>query len=815
MIHAGKILILLLLFSIDCSSQDSKSTLATPMKGNKKSERSNYRNRPLEDSLIFFVVNGACKNKLMIISKKQISDPPVEEAVVPDKVPLLSIHGNILYNFNYRSYIDTPFAQSGLIQHTVQTFMNGDISGKYPFRAIFTYRGSNSPYFSNASGISIQYRQPDMQEKIKTDLRKDADSSLNKSLMINPSKKYTEKQADKTKDSLLRALETNPYTKGLYKKYDSLYKDYESKRKLLEALQKKTGNRNILQELIEARESKLFKKESRGTDSTTDSSGKKAPSDIWSWAEQKEVFIEKANPQKQSAPDSTSKKPDSTDEAKINKTTDSISHLKKEVSDAEKKILLFQKGLGDSVLLAKKKINQLNDPQSLTDYIDKQDTVEKNRLTPAQRFLLSVDQIGIGRSWISYSELTVKNISLNGFNVEMNPGNLYMAAAIGSVNSQFKDFILNNNTSVNQSVRLLRLGAGRKNKNNVIFTMYSGRKAMLNATGLSDSFATQAIMGASLATTVAVDKNTSATVEFARSSYEDAYSPGRPNKGLFNRVLNFKMNANQAWDIKFQSIYPLSNTKISGDYRQMGEAFQSFTIYASNVKQDAYSFHVNQLLWKKKLSIDASVRKNDFNSPLTAPGYSNTAVFKSLQASLSIPHYPFVSIGYYPSSQLFAGSNNIIYQSWYNTFNAIASHTYKWAGLDMNSNMAYTRFYNTQPDSSFIYFNSSSFTASHSVYIGRFMLQGNLTITNQEGLHLRTVEPLATYQYKNIFSLTGSVKWTRLNGMQTLWGGTAGMGVLVKHVGSIQLHYDKVYLPAYNRSLMPVDMGRVTYNREF
>jgi len=41
------------------------------------------------------------------------------------------------------------------------------------------------------------------------------------------------------------------------------------------------------------------------------------------------------------------------------------------------------------------------------------------------------------------------------------------------------------------------------------------------------------------------------------------------------------------------------------------------------------------------------------------------------------------------------------------------------------------------------------------------------------------------------------------------------MGIMVKHIGMIQLQYDKSYLPTYNRTLMPVDIGRLTYVHEF
>jgi hypothetical protein len=812
-----KILIGLIISSATCFAQEGKKPVffKLPLRQKAVIDKMNYYHHHLDDSILITMTSGVCKNRDLVVTQNDQQPLFREngENSKPEKEPLLTIHGNILYNFNYRSYIDTPFAQNGLMQHMVQSYINGDVANKYPFRAIFTYRGSNSPYFSNNSDVSIQYRQPDMLEQIKSDLRKDADSLVDKNLLVNPSMKYKMDQL-KPSDTTLPAF-NNPLTKKLYNKFDSLYGIYQKDRQKLDSLEGQMDNKNLLQTAIEAREAKLYKAQLPGTDSLTDSLNElKDVKDMWSQPKVGGLF--KSIETDTAVTAKLTKNPDlDSEQVSVKQKEDSIIKLQKEVADAENKILSFQKKLTDSVALIKRNINQLNDPEMLSEFVDKNDTAEKNRLTPAQKFLLSVDQIGIGRSWINYSELTVKNISLNGFNIEMNPRKLYMAGAIGSVNNQFRDFILNNNTSTNQSVKLIRFGIGKKNKNNLIFTLYGGKKALLNTTGLGDSSATQKIVGASVASTIAVTKNTSVTAEYARSSYDNIYDPNQTNKGLFSRVVNFGVRANAAWDIKFQSIYPRTNTKIDGDYRQMGAAFQSFTIYASNVKQDAYLLHVNQLLWKKKLSIDASIKKNDFNSPLTAPGYSTTAVFKSLQVSLAIPHYPFVSIGYYPTSQLFVGSGNVVYQSWYNTLNAITSYSYTLAKLNMNTNAVYTKFYNNQTDTSFIYFDASTFTLNHSVFFNPFIFQANFSVTDQQSIHLVTLEPLVTYKYKNILTLSGSIKWSRLNSVETLWGGSAGMSLLIKNIGTIQVNYDKVHLPSYNGTLMPVDMGRITFNKVF
>jgi hypothetical protein len=803
-----KILITLLFSSAICFAQSNEVVQKTKDTV-RQASATNLPNK--NDSVSFYTVGGLCRNKQYLVVEatdknkpKIISANPKKEDDTP---PLLVIHGNVLYNFNYRSYIDTPFAQTGMMQHTVQTFVDGDIAGKYPVRGVFTYRASNSPYFSNKSDFSLQYRQSDMLEKIKNELRQNADNSLNKDLLTNPSLKY---QLGQSYNDSLQALSKYklPGTQNLYNKFDSLYNIYETKRKRLEELEDLGNNRDPLQAIIEAREAQLLKKSNPVSDSLPASFNK---NNIWGATTKYGEFLGKNS--KSDTATSNSSGIDST-EIKIKKAQDSIAILQKEVMAAEQKILLFQKKLTDSILLVKRKINQLNNPASVSEYIETEDTAEQNRLTKTQKILLSINQIGIGRSWVSYSELTVKDVSLNGGNIEMNPGKLYVAAAIGSVNSEFQNFILNNNTSTNQSVKLIRAGVGKKNKSNLIFTFYGGKKAQINSTNIDAQYATQSIMGASLASTVPITKNISVTGEYARSSYDDMYNPGH-NAGLFNRVSNFKMRANEAYDIKFQSIFPRTNTKVDGDYKKMGAAFQSFTIYASNVKQDAFLLHVNQLLWKKKLTVDAAIRKNNFNSPLTAPGYSSSVVFKSLQVSLAIPKYPFVSIGYYPSSQLFAGPDNTFYQSWFNTLNAITSYSYVVSKLNMTTNAVYTKFYNNQTDTGFAYFNATTFTLNHSVFLNPFILEGILTITDQKGIHLLTVEPKVTYKYKSILSLTGSVKWSRLNNEQTLWGGTAGVGILINHIGTIQCGYDKTYLPSYSGVLMPVGIGRLTFNKIF
>ncbi|GAA3918995.1 hypothetical protein GO495_21185 [Chitinophaga oryziterrae] len=42
----------------------------------------------------------------------------------------------------------------------------------------------------------------------------------------------------------------------------------------------------------------------------------------------------------------------------------------------------------------------------------------------------------------------------------------------------------------------------------------------------------------------------------------------------------------------------------------------------------------------------------------------------------------------------------------------------------MNTTLSYTQFYNRQPDSSFVYFNTKNILLNHVMFLGRFSIQG-------------------------------------------------------------------------------------------
>jgi len=758
---------------------------------------------------------GVCNSWMVIpippLRIKEHSVPSKDIIELSAKIPDLVIHGNILYNANYRSYLDTPFAQKDLLQQSIQTYATVTFKDRYPVTLLVTHRRSNSPYFLNSTDINIRYNRQQLLEKIKSGLREDLDASVDRSIFSDPAAKYAGVKMpayDKAEGKKIMNVFTKQMKEQLQHRYDSLYERYASLRNKTTELEGKLKRVDMAQLAIEQREAAYLLK-------------KKAKEKMSNAAQDSVAAIKKMFAGKQSN-DDMEDAPALPDTAAIagkmkeyEATAQKLAVIKKQVQDAEKNIRRFQQKVNDSLLQLKRAISQIKDNQSLEEYT-RQHPVNEERINGTQKALLSVEHIGIGKTWVDYSDLTVSNIYLTGIDIAANPGKLYVAAATGKVNYQFRDFVLKNNQfSQGQYLNLVRAGYGRKEGNHVIVTMYTGKKSIPQTTSANDSNAVKPITGVSVETRVNIDKNNYLLAEVARSSYDNMFSGTQGHQTSLSKVFDFSTHANEGWSVKLLGKYPQTNTAYKGYYRKTGEAFQSFTLYTTGTNQTAWMAQVDQLFWKKRIAVQASIRKNDFNGTIASPDITNGTVFKSIQVSMKVPKYPFVMVGYYPVSQLVAGADKTLYEGHFNTLNAVVSHSYRLLHLNMNTNVVYTKFYNKGSDSSFLYYNATSYSMNQNIYLGAFTIQGNAAVTDQAGMSLTTLEAGLGYRWKNLLTLSGSLKRSRLNHAETLFGAGAGMGIVLKRIGTIQLQYDKSYLPTYNRSLLPVDIGRLTYVREF
>jgi len=764
----------------------------------------NQRMYQLNDSVI--INSGLCK-----VLKRTVLSPGTLLQNGPSRapIPFLTLHGNIQYDFLYRSFVDTPLAQKDFRQHSIKTTFSLLFRNLYPVQVTLLHRNTNSPYFRDITDVSIQFSHKDYLKHIKQNLVDQATRQLkvNYQVRLNETElRYKAKLAEV--EALQNWLSSPARLQELVAEKERVLKLASATIPVDSMLTQVRGQLPIAGlPAVPALSSlptgeAIMKAIADKVNGKLTAAGDSVLAQVDAWLDQKKKVIADSVRNSQTA-------------EFINKKKKELDIAKKEAADIEKKIKGATKSISDSLLRIRQEIAGLRDAGAVKNFI-KQKKLSAKELPKGWEGLAAIRTAGVGRSWVDYSELTVKNISLTGGHIEVNPGNFYFAAAAGRINYRFRDFIINNSFQPKQSLYLLRGGFGKKEGNNFIVTWYDGKRNLLNPYNITTSVATlERVIGMSAETRIQLNEHQYIVAEFAKSSFHTTGTVNAGSQTLFQKVRNFRDHSNEAYSIRLNSFWPAAGTRISGYYRKMGQNFQSFNLQPVNSVQEAFQVKLQQQLFKKKLMIDAGIRKNDFSNPFINPGVSSSTVFKSLQLSLRVPKYPFITIGYAPSSQLTVLDNQRLVENQYNTLNAVLSHSYIIKQLRMVTNAMFLKFYNHSPDTGFIYYNASSFTVNQFLYLGGWQFQSGLTVTDQQELRVLTLDQSVTYQFKQWLSLTGGLKYNRVTKSADQWGATAGVNMILNKLGTIQLMYDKSYLPGTGRNLLPVETGRVSYFRSF
>lgn len=729
----------------------------------------------------------------------------------------IHIHGDIQYDFLYRSLVDTPFYQKDFRQHSIRAGFNVVVKNRFPFRVTLLARTTNSPYFGNMADVNIQYSQTALFNQVKSNLKTQAAAMFTRDyqLRIDQTERlYLNKEAelqalqqwltsperltDRVEEQESMAREQMPALPGgIAGNSEEVLAKVSSGS--VPAVPGSAAGISLPDEpsLRKALENKLQHKADALTDSLL--------SRLDQWMQEKRLGEKK---DKDSLRTTTY----------YHKQLKKFEALKAEWKQLQQGLSRLKKNLRDSLQIINREIASLPDASSIENYARSQ-KLSLEQMPRNWKLVSAVRNIGIGRGWVDYSELTVKNVSLTGVNLEVNPGKFYAAVAAGKINYRFRDFVLRHDQQPPQHLWLLRTGLGRKNGNNFIVTWYSGKRSLLNpvtnAPGAALSTNPEKVMGMAAEATWLLNPDQSVTLELAKSSFHTASLASQNDQVLMNKVVNFKDRSNEAVHIKVSSNWPQAAFRLTGYYRKAGAHFQSFNLQPVNSRQEAYQVKLQKHFWKKKLMAEAGIRKNDFSNPFITPGMSSETVFRFAQLSLRIPKYPFLSVGYYPSSQLTVLDNNSIAENQYNTLSAVMSYAYRVKQLNMSSHAVYTKFYNSSSDTGFIYYNASALTLTQFVFLGKFQLESGFTKALQSGLNITTLQQTLTWQLKPWLSAGGGLKYNKVRDAGIQWGSNAVLSVQVPGLGMIQMSYDKSYLPGQSLNLLPVETGRVGFTRVF
>lgn len=735
----------------------------------------------LAPGFISVVPSAKSKKRVFVLLEKDGNGESLIKENAPAKPsPLLKVHGNIYYDVYYQSNIDTPYFEKDLYQHTIRTYLDVTVKDNYPLRVGFSTRFSNSGMLRNITGLNLNFNSQEFKNAVRN--------------------KVTNWLADQAKKNI---------------QLEQLKNQLEQKKKVLQSLEETMAPPSQAQKIIEQRELAWLNKNK--------AAGKPDMPALKQVLPGEEAL--KTPGKKDTVATDTSKLAKT--KAFIDSTVAMVSKqaaarkqqydsLKKEIAVLEKNYQALSgklnKGNADKIAGVKsaKSSGALNEQIGETGMPD-------SLLPKGYKTLMAVKSFGIGRTFVDYSELSAKNISITGVQLEYNPKNYY-AIASGFIDYRYRDFIISDPNRKKQYLNIIRYGKGDKDGNNIIFTYYTGKKQLYNYISSSSDSVRQpgySLMGITVEGRYKVNENIYATAEVAKSS-APYYDPSSPKQNITASTFDFKDRSNEAYALKLFYDIPATNTKLSGSYKKLGAHFQSFSLFNSSSEQRLWSARVDQQFFKKRLSVMAAIRTNDFTNPYLDNNYYSKTIFKSLQATLRIRKYPVLSLGYFPSTQLIKLSNEQYIENLYNTLVGTLSHFYTYKGVQMNTSVTYTRFYNRAADSNFVYFNTTNLFFNHSIFLKHFTIQTNLSSATNTSYNLYVADGNLYYKINDRFGVGAGIKYNRqtvINNEQL--GYSFNTKFTIPKLGEFQLLSARNFIPGMNKQLVKNDVGRLTYIKIF
>lgn len=751
--------------------------------------------------LILYKMAGPCKNQQFICGKftKQVATLPArgisQEQPPKPGIPFLTVHGSIMYDGFYQSNIDTPFLEKNIYQHSISTALEVTIKDGYPLRVYFTTRFSNTSLLRNFTDANFLFNQQDFKSRLT-------------SRVIQ-----WEKQQLPLNDSINRLEGILNYYKQLLNDLNQWLSKASTTQSLLEEkerrwLTKQSANFNLDSvRNIQDIPSIAAKKQRLRTEDI---------SRLWktSWRNSRVASEDSTGQPKGSA---------GLDSARLNfsdvyerhkRQADSLRHA---VDSLQRKVFAYKNKITRQVDSLARITNQAANPKELGGTLKSRELPD-SILPRGYRTLLALRSAGIGRNNVNFSELSVKNIAVNGLEAEYNPS-AYLAVAAGTIDYRFRDYIIQQGTTQKQYVTAVRFGQGLRDGNHLFFTYFAGRKQVYNYGSDSGSNNGAApnynLMGWSVEGRYQLNSYSYVVAEAAKSSMP-FYQRQQDKQGLLSSAFNFNQRSNEAYSLNLVTAIPATATKINVLYKKLGANFQSFSLFTTSSAQTAWAVQVSQPFFKNTLVVNASVKKNDFTNPYINQAFYTNTIFKSLQVTFRKKKLPVLSAGYYPSSQLTKLGNNQYLENLFYTFVATGSHFYTYHSLTMSTLLSYTKFYNRAADSNFIFFNTDNLLISQRLLLKKATLQVDVSAAKNTAY---TLYSLGGNLQLNVFKwllIGGSVKYNRqavFNQSQVGYG--ANTIVKLNRLGDIQFLVQKTYLPGPNRQLVENDIGRLTYYKTF
>lgn len=730
------------------------------------------------------------------------------------KAKLFSIHGNISYDFIYRSRIDTPISQQNFQQHTERINLDVVVKEKYPLKVAFISRQSNSPFFRNFLDMNLNFDRYAYTKNIRQDLI----NKLSGKLAANPDLKSATEELNKKLskyNELKNWLGSGATLQKIIEEKEKKYRQEilnngrsgtndpggisRSNADPTELVNRRSGFKDSIeakghiQQFFENRDKFKFNS-----------------SNLTKGLPQTDLYRDRKDSVHTALKDSVTHKPGFIElfdqkQKELVALADSIKRLQRKTDSIR---FTAQKHIEE----IKQKIYKATNANDLKK-IATENGIQQDQKEKLEKILAGIKILGIGRSMLNYTELTAQNITVTGVNIEFNPS-YYAAFASGKIDYRFRDFYNRNSSRNNDQYLVLgRLGIGDKDSKALILSVFQGRKGT-SQFGLSDSVTNHVnVMGYSLEALLKKNEYTSISAEFAKST-KPVTGSLQANKQT-GVLFKFSDYSNMGINIKAQTIIPETNTKVSGFYRRTGKSFQSFSLFSYNSDQTAWLIRADQQFFKTRMTVTGMLRQNDFTNPFTDKTFKTSTTFKSVLVSVRIPKYPSFSVGYYPGTQLYFIDKEKIRENAYYILNGSMVYSYYYNRIRMNTSVLYNRYFNQATDSGFVLNTGINYYASQTIFLNKMQVKAGYAYTRQTELSFYTVESSADYAIKSFLKIGAGIKYNKIASGNLYIGQQALLSADCKKLGGLTIQYERSFLPTLNHTLVPIEIGRVSWYKIF
>ena len=342
------------------------------------------------------------------------------------KKKFLQINGGYAaYNFNYRSNVDTPYVERNIAHHSLTGQLNIGIAGILPLQVNYWLRRTNSSFFRNITDVQVSFNSYAFRNQLQTAIKERLIAITPSSIDSLTDKLYQLKNAQLS--DLSGFMQGNFSGQTIAEAHDIL------------RIPRLTWDPYLKDSVNSRRE---------------DSIKKVAALLLGLYGKTKAKY-------------------DS-----LHHEVDSLKKIYNEnLHKLERARQLIRGGFGDMISLK-------NLQRQLEEYGMSNTVIPKK-----YRWLMGLRKFSLGRSNANYSELTAKNISVNGLNLEYNSW-YYFAVAAGTVNYRFRDFAVGAFNRKPQTFVMVRAGIGSLQKNYFIVSAYRGKKQLFATQGANQSLVT-------------------------------------------------------------------------------------------------------------------------------------------------------------------------------------------------------------------------------------------------------------------------------------------------------------------------------------